>query len=822
MSSGVPPALPWSDLEAFRAQQRAANPVPAIDAVPAELADRPQWLVWRYEAGESPEKKPRKMPYYVSGHVRSGDQGGDRDRERLVVFAVAAAAATRGGSGGFDGVGFAFLPGDGLIGIDLDAMIDPETGAISPRCAAIVAGCASYTEFSPSGKGVHIICRGTGKTFKSNRIGVEVFCGRQFFTFTGRPWPGAPAVVGELDAAVLRRLEATVRAARGPAGGVDPDGSAVPLEVVQPAPEVFGGRTRSLAETVVLVEEALTLLTADEYEQWIAVGMACKAGLGSAGYYVWDAWSARSEKYAGGEDTRKRFHGFQPAKISLGTVFGLARDAGWVAPWDKARARRPRRAARSGADGDDAGTGEPPAREKAAAASGNGHAGGAGDAGEVGDRADEAPASAAAVAGAPGWRKALLCTTKGDLVCCLANVYDILLHSEVWAGVLGFDEFAQRTVKLKAPPYFGGERGEWTGADDSRTAIWLSRVWRFSPATALVAEAIETLALANSFHPVRDWLRALPPWDGISRADMWLCDFLDVDDSPYVRLVARFYLIGMVARVMRPGVKFDYCLVAEGPQGEGKSSVAAVLGGEWFGDTDLDLHNKDAMSALRGKWVYEFAEMGSVTRSEASRQKSFLSRQFDEFRPVYGRREIRLSRQVVFFGTTNEWEWNKDPTGGRRFWPVAVRSINLEGLRAVRDQLFAEALALFDAGERFWPTKEEQRRLFDPEQLAREQSEGLIDALHDWVYGQVSEFSLATAVMEGLKLDASKLTRDLQTRVGQSLIRLGCRKVERRNGLTRFWYTPPPVAGRVTAVNGSQPAQLRSGSWVSGDDDAPF
>ncbi len=806
--------MPWADLEDFRARQRAANPIPSSEAVPGELVGRKQWLVWKFEPGETPEKKPRKVPYYVGGNRRLGTQGSPADRERLVVFGGAAEFAA---AHDFDGVGFAFLPGDGLVGIDLDGMIDPESGEVSERGAAIVKACASYTELSPSGAGVHIICRGDAETTKSNKIGVEVFAGRQYFTFTGRRWPGSPPEVAELDSVVVRRLAATVRAARTPAapGGCGPESEA-------PPPEVFGGRARSLAETVALVEEALTFLAADEYEQWIAVGMACKAGLGSAGYYVWEAWSARSEKYAGGEDTRKRFQGFQPAKISLGTVFGLARDAGWVAPWDKARARRPRRAARSAADGDDGGAGEPPAREKAAAAGGVGHAGVAGNAGEVGDRADEAPASAAAVAGAPGWRKALLCTTKGDLVCCLANVYDILLHSGVWAGVLGFDEFAQRTVKLKAPPYFGGERGEWTGADDSRTAIWLSRVWRFSPATALVAEAIETLALANSFHPVRDWLRALPPWDGIARADMWLCDFLDVDDSPYVRLVARFYLVGMVARVMRPGVKFDYCLVAEGPQGEGKSSVAAVLGGEWFGDTDLDLHNKDAMSALRGKWVYEFAEMGSVTRSEASRQKSFLSRQFDEFRPVYGRREIRLSRQVVFFGTTNEWEWNKDPTGGRRFWPVAVRSINLEGLRAVRDQLFAEALALFDAGERFWPTKEEQRRLFDPEQLAREQAEGLIDALHDWVYGQVAEFSLATAVMEGLKLDASKLTRDLQTRVGQSLVKLGCTKVERRNGMTRFWYTPPAMAGRVTAVNGSQPAQLRSGSGVSGEGDAPF
>lgn len=797
----VSTAPPWPDLPAFRAAHREANPIPAARAVPAELLDRPQWLVWRYEPGETPEKKPRKMPYYVGGGIRSGGQGSDRDRQRLQIFSAAADYAA---SNDFDGVGFAFLPDDGLVGIDLDGMIDPETGDVSSRCQAIVDACASYTEFSPSGKGVHIICLGDGQTTKSNKIGVEVFAGRQYFTFTGRLWPGSASTVNVLDPAVMRRLAATVQAARAPA---------VPL---QPAPQPtqgaeVGGRVRSLAETAALAEEALAFLSADDYEQWIEIGLACKAGLGEPGYFMWDAWSARSEKYAGSEDTRKRFNGFSPAQITIGTLFGRAQDAGWLPPWEKARARKQRPAAAPAPVRDDESQRQSQAAPRGArkAPAGGADDGGGGLAPEIPDEPRRAPP----------WQTMLLRTKQGEIAACLANIYDILLNSDEWAGVLAFDEFAQRTVKLKAPPYFGGELGEWSGADDSRTAIWLARKWRFSPASVLVAEAIETVALAHSFHPVRDWLRGLPAWDGIKRIDMWLCDYLDVIDSPYVRLVATFYLIGMVARVMRPGVKFDYCLVAEGPQGEGKSSVAAALGGEWFGDTDLDLNNKDAMSALRGKWVYEFAEMGGVTRSEASRQKSFLSRQFDEFRPVYGRREIRLSRQVVFFGTTNDWEWNKDPTGGRRFWPVAVGAINLAGLKSARDQLFAEALTLFDAGERFWPTKEEQKRLFDPEQLQREQAEGLIDALHDWVFNQVSDFSLADAVMEGLKLDASKLTRDLQTRVGQSLIKLGCKKVERRNGMTRFWYRPPAGNSGYSSPGTAAPAQPSSQQW---EQDAPF
>ena len=254
----LPAALPWHDLQAFREQHRRENPVPDRAVVPGELVDRPQWLLWRYEPGETPEKKPRKVPYYADGGRRFSGQGSDRDRSRLTVFQL---AATKASQGDFDGVGFAFLPDDGLIGIDLDGMIDPETGAISDRCTAIVQACASYTEYSASGKGVHILCRGDAVTTKSNAIGVEVFVGRQYFVFTGRRWPGSPATVSELDPAVVRRLQATVRAARKkPATAM---GGETPLSAVAPASG--GGKTRSLAEPVALAAEAIATLEPHEY-----------------------------------------------------------------------------------------------------------------------------------------------------------------------------------------------------------------------------------------------------------------------------------------------------------------------------------------------------------------------------------------------------------------------------------------------------------------------------------------------------------------------------------------------------------------------------
>lgn len=391
---------------------------------------------------------------------------------------------------------------------------------------------------------------------------------------------------------------------------------------------------------------------------------------------------------------------------------------------------------------------------------------------------------------------------KGSLSSCLLNVYQILAHHPAWQGVVAFDEMSLCTVKRKAPPYAEGRVGEWDAQDDSRTAMWLQRVYDFSASSVMVAEAIEVLARSNAWHPVREWLRSLK-WDGEKRLNGWLTKYLGVTLSPYSARVAAWWLMGAIKRVLQPGAKFDYCLVLSGPQGKGKSTVFEVLGGDWYGDTELDLQSKDAMSALRGKMIYEFPELGALARSEERRQKSFLSRRIDEYRPVYGRREIKAPRQVVFGGSTNEHEWNKDPTGGRRFWPVdcLAEVIDIAGLREVRDQLFAEALARVEAGERYWPTAEEQREFFDEQQLRVEQQDSIVDAIHDWVYARVADFSAYDVAAECLKLDASKLTRDLQTRIGIALRKLGCARVERRNGMIRYWYKPP-VRNEASSTSG--------------------
>ena len=283
----------------------------SYQAVPSAMRTLRQWLVWRFEQKPG-DKKPRKVPYYLSGKRRMGEQGSVEDRAALGAFdEVCAAVAV----GKFSGIGFAFLPGDGLIGIDIDGAIDPDTGEISDRAAAIIAACNSYTEYSPSRKGVHIIVHGESETFKSNDIGLEVFCGRQFFTVTGAPYAGSPAEVSAIGTGVLSRLKATVDEAKNKGRS----------EAPPPAPEI-DGRAK--------LESALAFVSPEcGYEEWINIGMAIHAELGDGAFAVWDAWSAKGSKYPGRASVNSHWKSFKPGKgITGATIFKRAMDAGWRPP----------------------------------------------------------------------------------------------------------------------------------------------------------------------------------------------------------------------------------------------------------------------------------------------------------------------------------------------------------------------------------------------------------------------------------------------------------------------------------------------------------
>ncbi|OHV12136.1 virulence-associated E family protein [Kushneria phosphatilytica] len=239
----------------------------------------------------------------------------------------------------------------------------------------------------------------------------------------------------------------------------------------------------------------------------------------------------------------------------------------------------------------------------------------------------------------------------------------------------------------------------WEDRDDHRLIDYIRRHYgaEFQPQS--VVHAVNVVADLNRRHPVRRYIRSLE-WDGTPRIDTWLRDHMGVEHDEYTRQIGSKWLVAAVARIMRPGIKFDCAMILEGDQGVGKSTALNVLAGdEWFSDSISSFSGKEVIEQINGVWIVEMGELSAMRRTEVEEVKEFMSRREDRARLAYAKRASTFPRQCVFAGTTNSREYLKDETGNRRFWPVEVVEIDIAGLRRERDQLWAEARWRYRQGE---------------------------------------------------------------------------------------------------------------------------
>lgn len=216
----------------------------------------------------------------------------------------------------------------------------------------------------------------------------------------------------------------------------------------------------------------------------------------------------------------------------------------------------------------------------------------------------------------------------------------------------------------------------------------------------------------------KEWLVGLT-WDGTERLATLLERAYGAphDNTGYHAAVGRCWFVSLAARIMEPGSKVDTCPVFFGPQGTGKSTSLAVIGGKWYRTINTSADGKDFFDALRGVLVAEIAEFDafSSNRVENSRIKTLLSTAVDSYRLAYGRTTMDFKRTAVLHATTNDAGWHRDETGGRRFWPIHCQGlIDVEYLRENRDQLFAEARVRYERGESWFDVpREAQEALID-------------------------------------------------------------------------------------------------------------
>lgn len=292
------------------------------------------------------------------------------------------------------------------------------------------------------------------------------------------------------------------------------------------------------------------------------------------------------------------------------------------------------------------------------------------------------------------------------------NIYTILKNDEKMRDRWAYNDFEKREVFRKNLPWrdISESGAEINDADLSRVRAYIERTYKFS-ARANLGDAIANVCRDHSFHPVRKYLSGLT-WDGQPRIRNMLTEYLGAEPGEYTAAVMLKFLCAAVARIMKPGTKFDHILVLVGAEGQGKSSLAKKLGGAWFSDSLHSLDGKDGSEQVQGVWIIEMAELASLGKAKAERVKAFITTDIDRFRQSYGIRVEAHPRQCVFFGTTNEQNFLTSITGNRRFWPVKthvvkpVKHVLKDMTDEERNQIWAEAVVAYKAGEPLMLTEE--------------------------------------------------------------------------------------------------------------------
>jgi len=443
-----------------------------------------------------------------------------------------------------------------------------------------------------------------------------------------------------------------------------------------------------------VVRDALKCIDPDDggYSTWLSIVWSVSTGCAGAdiGLEILDNWSERSKDYDYDELCQKYHDPSQRGEITLGTLFGIARDNGWVPPSQRALVVLPQD------DGDSSG---------------------AGRAGQAVER----------IVDDVEWREVVNLKNPARSVGDPQSFENVKQYLELEDLKLRYNEFDMCIYAVDGC-------GNLMKLEEAHLANMSMRmhIGGCRVTEAFFLRSANYIARCHQFHPVRDYLNSLQ-WDGVPRLGSFLIEYAGGKDTDFVKAIGIRWVVAGVRRVFQPGYKFDTMLVLEGAQGIGKSSFLQVLASEpWFGDaTKVGFNAKEIIETTQGTWIVECAEMAGLRRNEVEEVKTFVSRSVDKARLAYARSPIEVPRQFVLAGTTNDWRYLQDKTGNRRIWPFEAGisgPIMLDKLRQDRDQLFAEAVkyafdenfktTLSTAQYELAKVEQEIRRVLSPEEEA--------------------------------------------------------------------------------------------------------
>jgi hypothetical protein len=420
------------------------------------------------------------------------------------------------------------------------------------------------------------------------------------------------------------------------------------------------------------------------------------------------------------------------------------------------------------------------------------------------------------------WRKNLLYHVNKDgaitgLEEWSANADLIFSHDQRWKGTVKFNEVT------KALDIFGGPLSTVApGCFDTEAGNWLQRSeYRFHLPRPVVGDQLLAIGRRHSYDPIAEYLRGLR-WDNQARANNFFQRYFGSQDLPeYLNRIGPAWLISCVARALNPGCKVDTVLILEGPQGKKKSTALRSLAGDqaWFSDTKLDIGNKDSRMIAACKWIVEIQELASFRRRDSEELKAFFSQRHDDMRLPYGRVMEAFPRRCIFVGTTNSDEYLSDETGHRRYWRVRIPGeIDIGALEKDRDQIWAEAVAMFNAGHKWWLEGEAAQQA---EKIAGEAAQSMPQAEVIWRWWTALDIgkrpealTIQDVAVEALHTPVERITHAARWAIGRAMKELGFLKRRERRGDALVWVYQPSETLRAAKyqTRGQDAAELVGGA----------
>ena len=330
------------------------------------------------------------------------------------------------------------------------------------------------------------------------------------------------------------------------------------------------------------------------------------------------------------------------------------------------------------------------------------------------------------------WQKVLELDRQGRVKDTMSNITSIIRYDPAFKSIVLNELTGMMDVNGELP--WKQIRPGWGDADHANAKVYFEQVYGIWSPAKFKDALLAVVSSERLYHPIKEYFDTLS-WDGVPRIDTVLIDYLGADDNIYTRSVTRKTLIAAVTRIYKPGIKFDTVLVLNGPQGIGKSTLFARLGGKWFSDslTLSDMKDKTAAEKLQGYWILELGELAGIRKLDVETVKSFLTRTDDKFRQSYGTTVESHPRNNIIVGSTNsESGFLRDITGNRRFWPVRVHGDSklsvFDMSQTTIDQIWAEALAMYNDGEGLTVSDEVAAMAYVQQQQAMEADdrEGII------------------------------------------------------------------------------------------------